>query len=285
MKLHVRDFFETNNKIYAVISNKPIVGYLRYEIMKKNNERKLKKVPGKIFIPKNFEKAYIAKERVKEILRQKNLDEFERKIYDLLTLFSRKIPITHIGVTGSSLLKCWTKNSDIDICFYNYNEFEIARNIIMEELNKENSKIKNLNDEQYKALYKKRILNNELKYTEFVWHEKRKFNKASIENTRFDILLCEDTKFDLNLKFYENIKIFGKIIKERGFSFPAYYEISNENNNENYKILCYTHTYTGQAFKGEYVEVSGRLCESQDKRFVIIGTNREAINEYIKVVI
>jgi len=213
------------------------------------------------------------------------LDEFEKKIYDLALLFSKKVPIENIGVTGSALLKCYTVNSDIDMCFYNYDEFEIARNIIKEELKNNEGKIKNLNEEQIYALYKKRIHNNELTYEEFKFHEKRKFNKASIRNTRFNILLCEYVKLDLNLEFNEDIKIFGKVIDERAFSFPAYYKIKN--NNGIYEILCYTHTYTGEVFKDEYVEVRGKTLKDKSltkgKNLILIGTNREAINEYIKL--
>ncbi|MFN3528202.1 MAG: adenosylhomocysteinase, partial [Candidatus Altarchaeaceae archaeon] len=61
---------------------------------------------------------------------------------------------------------------------------------VLMEIRKEfenNGIIKNLSDEQFKELYKKRIYCNELSYEEFVWHEKRKFNKGSIDDTRFDI--------------------------------------------------------------------------------------------------
>jgi len=60
IKLSIRDFFELNNKIYVVISNEPIAGYLRYERL----DNQLKKVPGEIFIPKKLDfKVYSAKER------------------------------------------------------------------------------------------------------------------------------------------------------------------------------------------------------------------------------
>lgn len=280
-QIRIRDFFEIENKIYAVISNEPFAGYLRY--VRFNNV--LKKVPGEIFIPENFNfKFYSARERAREIY-QKNfneLDEFEKKIYKLIDLFSKKI--NEIGVTGSALLKCYNENSDIDICFYNYKDFELARKIIKKELEKENNTkiIKNLNEEQFAALYKKRIYNNELNFDEFVWHEKRKFNKGIIDNTRFDILLCEWTKIDFSLKFDKNIKIMGKVIDEKSFSFPTYFKVEDINDRKIYEIFSYTHTYTGQAFKNEYVEVCGK--KEKEKNLILIGSDRKAINEYIKVI-
>ena len=67
------------------------------------------------------------------------------------------------------------------------------------------------------------------------------------------------------------------------FDSPSIYrvEYGDERINE---VLSYTHTYAGQAFKGEEIEVCGFLEEgARGKCRVVVGTTREAPDEYIKV--
>ena len=66
------------------------------------------------------------------------------------------------------------------------------------------------------------------------------------------------------------------------FNTPAVYEVDHEFVDA---VVSYTHTYAGQAIEGERIEVSGVLekTDSGDYR-MIVGTTREAVGEYIKVI-
>lgn len=40
----------------------------------------------------------------------------------------------------------------------------------------------------------------------------------------------------------------------------------------------------GQAFEGDFIEVSGSLDLIKEEKYIIVGTTREAVGEYIKAV-
>ena len=69
---------------------------------------------------------------------------------------------------------------------------------------------------------------------------------------------------------------------KQAFDFPARYLIDNEMTPE---VISFTHTYVGQAQKGETIEVAGAIeCDSASgQRRLVVGSTREAIGEYIKV--
>jgi predicted nucleotidyltransferase len=128
---------------------------------------------------------------------------------------------------------------------------------------------------------------SELTYEEFKWHESRKFNKASIDKTKFDIGMVSLEKTLSDHKRYQKIekrKIKAVVTNsERAFDFPAHYWIDD---NETPEVISFTHTYTGQAQQGELIEVSGMVERNIDngKCRLIVGSTREAKGEYIKVV-
>jgi len=67
-----------------------------------------------------------------------------------------------------------------------------------------------------------------------------------------------------------------------GFDYPAEFKIDHEHIDS---IISFTATYTGQALRGETVQVSGMLEQSsQGRKRIIVGSSREARGEFIKVV-
>lgn len=62
------------------------------------------------------------------------------------------------------------------------------------------------------------------------------------------------------------------------FDNPAVYAVDHE---EISKVLSFTHTYSGQALKGEVIEATGVVEEHGDTKWLIVGTTREAKGEYI----
>ncbi|OQX21029.1 MAG: hypothetical protein BWK75_04065 [Candidatus Altiarchaeales archaeon A3] len=282
-----RDFIEKDSKFYAVLSTKPLLCSLRYI----QTDRILKKVDGGIAIIDDASdiKIFSGRERLKEIMKHPK-DGYEQDAYDLAKFLSGFVHKKNLGISGSGLIKCYRDDSDIDFVVYGTENFNKAREEIKEEMMNDGI-INDLNLEQWKELYAKRIFGNELTFDEFLWHEKRKFNKGTINNRKFDLLLSDDANIDLNFKKIGNITKRGKVVKASPFSYPAYYEIVDGENRQELntiKILCWTHTYVGQAFEDENIEVCGMLEEINNgngcEKFIIVGTSRKAIGEYIKVV-
>jgi predicted nucleotidyltransferase len=66
------------------------------------------------------------------------------------------------------------------------------------------------------------------------------------------------------------------------FDYPAEFKIDHEQFDS---VVCFTATYTGQAIKGETVEVSGVVEQTrQGIKRIVVGSSREAHGEYIKVI-
>jgi len=285
LKISHRDFIEKDNRFYAVLSTNPLLCSLRY--VKRDV---FEKVDGGVVAISDAEienaKIFSGKERLREIMESQK-DEYERDVYELAKFILNFVSIENIGISGSGLIKCYRNDSDIDFVVYGIKNFNNARDAIKDSI-LNNGSVKNLNIEQWKEIYAKRIFGNELTFDEFLWHEKRKLNKGAINNRRFDLLLSHNPIINLDFKKIGRITKRGKIIKAESFSYPACYEIAEDETKEIIKILCWTHTYIGQAFEGENIEVYGMLEEINNKnrseKFIIIGTSRKAIGEYIKVI-
>ncbi|WP_157198907.1 hypothetical protein [Methanothermococcus okinawensis] len=265
-------------------------------------------------------------DRLKEILNEnKNNDnknsnknnnsKFEEKCKYLADkLHDYGLSYNHMGVSGSTVVKLNNESSDIDFVIYGMKNHKKARNILKtifeEEKNKDKDEKLNihpLSDEFWKKAYHKRIKDGTLSYDEFVWHEKRKYNRGVINNTMFDLLATRDWE-EITSKYgefyYKNlgfINIECDIINDDYiFDNPAIYKIDNVkilsniaenklevNPNDIKEIASFTHTYAGQAFNGEKVVVRGKLegvsSPYGDYKRVVVGTSREAFNEYIKL--
>lgn len=278
-----RDFVETSQGLFSVLSPEPIAGYLRYRRV----YGKLEKVSGDISLinKKDVLKVYSASDRLIEILHFRS-DGFEDKIFRLIEFLSSGVDLKNFGVTGSVLLKCYNDDSDIDIVIYGEDNFNAVRELVKDSVLCGGA-VEALSVFQLRELYKKRIFSSELSFAEFMWHEKRKYNKGSINGTKFDILLSDNTKINLNFTKTGKIKISGTVIEAKPFSFPAYYVIESnaeKAEKQKHKILCFTHTYIGQAFEGDRIEVSGSVDLIEDEKYVVVGTSREATGEYIKAV-
>ena len=65
------------------------------------------------------------------------------------------------------------------------------------------------------------------------------------------------------------------------FDYPAEFKLNHPHIDS---VVSFTATYTGQAVKGEMVEVSGLVEQnSQGIKRIVVGSSREAHGEYIKV--
>jgi predicted nucleotidyltransferase len=142
-----------------------------------------------------------------------------------------------------------------------------------------------LNESMWQDAYQRR--NCELGFDEYKKHELRKHNKFISGSTKVDISMVTENYERVYengpYKKIERDKIVAVVIEDTyAYDFPARFLIEHENFNE---VVSYTATYIGQAVKEEKIEVAGYVEQGRDgKRRMLVGTNREAAGEYIRVV-
>ena len=293
-------------------------------------------------------KIHTPQNRLKEIINNP-LNKFETKCKNIAEILNKNgLDYKYMGVSGSTVIKLNNINSDIDFVIYGMENHKKAREILKsifdEKLNKQNVKnninidasnnsnnnsnsnsnncnnsnygsdsnkydIKPLSEEFWKKAYNKRIKDGTLSYEEFVWHEKRKYNRGAINGTMFDLLATRKWN-EINMNYgdyiYKNmgfIEIEGTITNDKYMlDNPAIYNIENVkivnlelnnkimneiNPNSISEIASFTHTYAGQVFNGEKVIVRGKLenvsFKGENYNRIVVGTTREALNEYIKL--
>jgi len=181
-----------------------------------------------------------------------------------------------MGVTGSRLIGLRGKDSDVDFVAYGRSSFELGRKKIAKGL-----KSGELEKPNLEYVYRRRKVN--VPFEIFKIHEERKFNRAVLDGISFDLLYVRD--YDERPPIPEKIgkkigyaTITAEVIDDRFvFDYPACYFVDHPKIEA---ILSFTHTFVGQAFKGEVVEAYGVVEEIDGKFYLIVGTLREC-NEYI----
>ena len=306
-----KDFIETaEGLIFAVVSYQAQDGkvgcFLRY-VRKGSQCRKVTTKEANFLLEKNYPQylyhsrhfdAYfhavppiaIIAHHLPEVGLQKLLhsspnDEIEQKLQELIAiLMQRKVQDTFLGITGSVLLGQQTLTSDIDIVAYGREAFYQLREAVVQGVSQREFSL--LDNNLMRDNFERRA--GELSFEEFAWHENRKFNKAVLRGTKFDIAMVsmEEHTVDPNIQKFDkrgSVKFQSRVTDDAlAFDFPARYKIENKLISE---VVVYTHTYVGQAQLGESIEVSGTVeCEvSTEKCRLIVGSSREAAGEYIKV--
>jgi len=222
------------------------------------------------------------KQRLQQIMQTNRQDAIERDLFQLCNLLQQHgLDLTQIGITGSILVGVQKQSSDIDLVCYGREVFHQCRSITRELIEQE--KLQELNDNDWQLSYQRRSC--DLSYADYVWHERRKTNKAVINGRKFDLNFIDELKRS-EVTSYQKcgaIKLQCKVIDDtHAFDYPAEFKIDHEQFDA---IVSFTATYTGQATKGETVEVSGIVEQTQQgvKR-IVIGSSREAHGEYIKVI-
>ncbi|HPE63883.1 MAG TPA: DNA polymerase subunit beta [Methanothrix sp.] len=185
-----------------------------------------------------------------------------------------------MGITGSILVGLDGPGSDIDFLVYGRDWWR-ARDVIASAKN-EGGPIRELDEATWDKIYKKRV--PEISRDEFVLHERRKGNRGLVDGTYFDLLFTRD--WDQIRPPFPPGKKAGRrkidaIVLDAEFAFdnPAVFEIDHP---EIPEILCYTHTYAGQALPGERIEACGVVEETEVGPRLVVGTSREAKGEWIR---
>ena len=222
------------------------------------------------------------KTRLKQLFLANDLDDVESDCASLCTLFQKQgLAIDQIGITGSILISAQKQSSDIDLVVYGREHFHAVRAIIRRLLAQQ--KLQPLAAVDWQSSYQRRDC--DLSYETYVWHEQRKYNKALIHQRKFDLnLIVLEQAPDTTIYEKQGTLILQAQVlnADYAFDYPSRFLIQHPNITE---VVCYTATYTGQAKAGEWVKVAGIVEQSinGDKR-IVVGSNREARGEYIKVI-
>ncbi len=305
-----KDFIQTaEGLIFAVVSYHPhqqkIGCFLRYV----QNEGQWQKIdtqqanrllerhyPQYLFKSKQFDAEFHAvkpadvvshyqpEQRLNTILSRAPEDEIEDKCRRLIAiLVNHGASIESLGLTGSMLIGQQKKGSDIDLVVYGRDAFAKTRYAVKQAVAE--LQLSALDLSLMKDNFQRR--GGELNFEEFAWHEARKYNKAAIDGTKFDIgmvSLPEELVVDHHHYIKQGISTLKAVVidDQQAFDFPARYLIDNDMTPE---VISFTHTYVGQALTGETIEVAGAVeCDSASgQRRLVVGSTREAIGEYIKV--
>ena len=229
----------------------------------------------------NIIKHYQPKQRLQELLKSSHtLDSIEQNVIQLVHLFQQQqVDLTQLGITGSILLGVQNQQSDIDLVCYERSTFQQCRQLIA-KLIKQNS-LQALSENDWQESWQRRDCM--LNFADYVWHEQRKYNKGIIANRKFDISFI-DTE-PLTIPEYQkkgSLNLQCKVLDDSyAFDYPAKFIIDHPTIQS---VVSFTATYNGQAQRGEIIEVAGMLEQSSEELRIVVGSSREAIGEYIKVI-
>lgn len=218
--------------------------------------------------------------RLRKLLEKKTPDSVEQDLLTLIQLLlDQGIHLADLGVTGSLLIGAQNISSDIDLVIYDREQFHQLRQMVKRLIAR--GQLQSLDEPAWQEAYQRRSC--DLSYLDYVWHEQRKYNKALINQRKFDLNLIELPR-DRSLSYQKQGKV---VIQARvvdvqyAFDYPARFLIHHAQACE---VVCYTATYTGQAEEGEWIEVSGQLEVANTGLVrILVGSTREAKGEYIKV--
>ena len=302
-----RDFIETpEGLLFAVVDPRPeagrVLACLRYARVG-TALRKLAtleadaylalRAPAYRFVSERLEAAvhgvpiarirrhYRPRERVSALLAAAARDALEHKAARLVEILARQgLPLASMGLTGSLLIGAHTPRSDLDLVIYGRERFFAARAIVRRAIGA--GTLAELDEAAWRDSYERRGC--ALSFAEYLWHERRKFDKGLIEGTKFDLTLVDETlPADPGpVRKLGPARLLAEVEDaSQAFDYPARYRLAHPEIGE---VLSFTQTYAGQAEAGEWVEIAGILEETAaGRRRLVVGTSREAPGEYIKV--
>ena len=227
-------------------------------------------------------KHYQPKERLQQIILAGRNDAVELDLIQLCLLFQQNgLDLSELGITGSLLIGAQQPSSDMDLICYSRQTFQHCRALVSQFIDRND--LQELNASDWWQSFQRRSC--ALSYDEYVWHEQRKFNKAMINGRKFDLNFIDSAQ-KLRPDRYQKlgkIKLKCRVIDDfRAFDYPAELKIAHDHIST---VVCFTATYTGQAFCGEMIEVSGALEQTEwGEQRIVVGATREADGEYIKVI-
>lgn len=221
--------------------------------------------------------------KLQKLLDGEPTDLLTEKLHKLVNILTESgVELQHLGITGSMLISQQRHDSDIDLVVYGRKAFHAVREAVKKAVDAD--KLQPLDETLMQDNFQRR--SSSLDFGTFAWHEQRKYNKAVIDGSKFDIgMVCLSDELEVEHRHF--MKRGSQVTKARviddqyAFDFPARYLIDHPRTPE---VICFTHTYVGQAFKGEMIEVAGAVeCDNAGSCRIVVGSSREATGEYIKV--
>ena len=220
--------------------------------------------------------------RARQLLTGDPREPLERHCRRLLALLvAAGIAGEQLGVTGSLLIGQQHADSDLDLVVYDRTAFCAARAAVRRLI--ADGELQELDDQAWRDAFRRR--NCELELEDFLRHERRKGNKGMIGGRKFDLALVAESGGSEPQGGWRKMGMCTLQAPveeaEQAFDQPARYRIRHDTVSE---IYSFTHTYAGQAHRGELVEACGELEVSpQGTQRLVIGSTREAPGQYLKV--
>lgn len=186
-----------------------------------------------------------------------------------------------VGITGSLLVGVHGASSDIDLVVYDPDMFRCLQSRIEQGIGA--GFFSDLAVSDWQEAYDRRAC--ALSFEAYLWHERRKFNKALIEGTKFDLSLAPYPASPLREGYVKQgvRRLKARVVDDnQAFSYPACFQIDDP---DVPFLYVFTHTYVGQARAGEWIDAQGILESGpQGETRLIIGTSREAEGEWLQVI-
>jgi len=225
-------------------------------------------------------KHYAPRAGLQDLLNKPATDAVLADFQQLCRLFLQQgIDFAQIGVTGSLLLGLQHSDSDIDLVCYCRETFQQLRRQVQQLIAV--GQCRQLNESDWQEAYQRRGC--ELTLEEYIWHERRKYNKAIINRRKFDLSLLAEARQGGG-KRYQKLGVVcleTQVLDDAyAFDYPAELAIDHP---EITTVVSFTATYNGQAQIGEQIQVAGQLeQDEQGLKRIVVGSSREAVGEYIK---
>ncbi len=228
---------------------------------------------------------YQPRRKLQDLLERKETKKKKRidKLVQLVKLLiDSGISRGSLGITGSYLIGAENENSDFDLVVYDRDSFEIGRELIKILIKR--GKLASLDHRAWISSYNRRGCS--LSLEEYIWHERRKYNKALFQGVKFDISLVTEAEMSSDDVFHKSGHVtITTTVRDasQAFETPAIYLLDHPVYRQ---LICFTPTYSGQAMRGEKVEIAALVEKTEDgsKQRLVVGSSREAAGEYIKVI-
>lgn len=224
---------------------------------------------------------YRPQERLQQLLAQAPADPVQQDLLELCTLLrDAGLPLAQFGITGSLLIGAQHAASDIDLVIYDRDCFHHTRTVMRQLL--ASGALQQLGAAAWQETFDRRRC--ALNLDDYVWHERRKYNKACINGRKFDLsyVAAQTDETQHHYRKLGAIELRARVKDARyAFDYPALLLLDHP---EISACVSYTATYVGQAENGEWVNIRGLLEAAENgERRIVVGASREAPDEYIKV--
>lgn len=224
---------------------------------------------------------YPAQQRLQQLLQDRPEETVTADLSALCQLLQGQgIDVSQLGVTGSILVGVQKHSSDIDLLCYERGLFQHCRAAIRALLAA--GLLQDLHEQDWHESYQRRAC--ALSFEDYVWHERRKGNKALVQGRKFD-LSWVDARVSAPIQYQKCgfATVQCQVLDDTyAFDYPSLLVIDHA---QYATVVSFTATYAGQAVTGETVEISGQVEQDPSGRQrLLVGSSREATGEYIKVI-